>query len=168
MRTLLIDSVSGITEIQFLDIPSFAPERVLLIKRDGDNYMAILRRPSRSIWYSQFEDEKSEIEIINFEKEIDLEMVEVLKCLYESVLRNLKVHNDESWTADAGNFYFSANLPGLRTGTTKSPKRGSKMEELVHINEEIIRLVEKTKGSEIIFSKELIDRIRSLEKEIEN
>ena len=99
--------------------------------------------------------------MISYSKVISKSNVDLIKDLLIEPLKRIKVHSSKTWRPDVSNFYFSINEPGMKTGTTESPEKGSKMDELIAIMKELIRLTKNT-SNELELSGELIEQINKL------
>jgi len=111
-------------------MPSFTPENVLDISLNYDTkkYFLTYHIAKESIWYSE---KKNKIKVINKQKEISKESVELIKELYEIAISKTKYTEKDHVGFDGVTYYFSINSHGQKTGLTWSPKKGTIMAELV-------------------------------------
>ncbi|MBT30754.1 MAG: hypothetical protein CMO01_13930 [Thalassobius sp.] len=158
----LIQTVSGITELRFISLPA---ESVLIITRNEEFDLIHFRKPKNNIWYSQFNG-NTDIEVIKYDKKIDKNSVAIIKRGYEAALRNMQVHDKESYRPDAGRIYFSVAAGVVRTGTTEYPREGTRMKELLLISYELIKMVKNPNIEVLRFDEKLIKRIEDLETQI--
>jgi hypothetical protein len=172
LKELMIDSIEGVTEMQFIELPAWGPESVLIISRlDDDIYSINYRKPNQNLWYPHLEnwqnnsnEKKANIFIYKFDKFIDKGSVEILKGLYKSAIMDAKFEITDKWRPDVTNYYFTLSIQGnMYTGKTKSPKKESELYELISINKHLIDLIENDSIRTITFNDNLIERVKQLD-----
>jgi hypothetical protein len=140
VRQVLFNGLTDYPEIRFLVMPSFTPENVLDIEfnRDNNKYYLKYHICDKNIWYNTTFDK---VNVNKFSTEIDKESVEKIKSLFSIAIAQVRfspaVDLDEDVEiiirTDGIRYYFTNQHYGLKTGTTHSPDKGTKMKKLVDI-----------------------------------
>ena len=174
VRKVLFNGLTDKPEIRFQVMPSFTPESVLDIERDGGKCYLIYHICDKMIWNNTSWEE---VEVIKFKSEIDSESVRLIKSLFEIATAQVRyperIINPDGLEAitvrvDGENYYFSTYINdghGVRAGTVWSPKKGSKMEKLVMIGNKLIELA-KSEKERVTFDTELKKSIENLIEEL--
>lgn len=100
---------------------------------------------------------------------IDTKAAIKLKELYSTVLLQVSPNRKPISGFDGIHYYFYSKGINIRSGTTWSPRKGTKMGELVEISETIISLVRNHRGKTAIkFDNSLLERIDNLVQRIQS
>jgi len=145
IKAILFKGLSEYPEIRYFVTPSFGTEYVLQIEhqRDSNKYYIVFNRAKQSIWGTK---DKQSIEVKTSRKRISKKDVELIKGLYTNAIKKTKYIENDLIGFDGSTYVFTAFDFGLKTGQTWSPKRDTKMYELVQISE---KLIGKTKATNL-------------------
>jgi hypothetical protein len=166
VRKILMNGMSDTPELRFLIIPSFSVEEVVAIEERKGKYYIVHHKMKKSIWYTEKNKEKigvekKEIEISKTDKDLYYE-------LFKTAVNNRKYPEKERLGFDGTNYYFSVSDKGLKTGTTWSPSKKSKIRRLTEIGQSLIKIAQSTKENEVAkLEPELIERIKNLTIQLE-
>ena len=139
IRTILFNGLSDSPSARFLVRPSFSPENVLDVQFDEDNkkYFLIYRICDKMIWSN---DKPEKITLKEFKKEIEKESAELIQSLFLKYIKQTRYPAEERLGDDGVTYVFSVNDFGMKAGKTWSPPKGTKMQQLVDISQELISL----------------------------
>ncbi|WP_299251832.1 hypothetical protein [uncultured Lacinutrix sp.] len=162
LRKSLLKGLSDSPKIQYLSTPSFSTEYVLHI----NDSIATYRKAINNIWYSKNTDSTN---IEKYKSPINKESIELLQNLYRKAIKKTKyqiIEPENSNNLISGNdgttYLFSVYNFGIKSGKTWSPKEGTKLFDLVQINEEIIEKIKISKGKPIKINGRLKRKIHKL------
>jgi len=160
VRKVLFEGLTDTPEIRFQIMPSFTPESVLII--DDDSIIYHICR--QVIWRNE---NWKNVKVNKFKVEIDRKSVELIKSLFETAISQVRFPYEYEKGLDGENYYFSIFELGYGTksGTVWSPDKGSKMEKLVDIGNQLIELVKSGK-EKVKIDNELQKEIETLIKEL--
>jgi len=163
VRNKLLDGLDDRPIIRYQRMPSFSGENVLNIYELRDSTFEISYHESnRSIWYNP---EEKPI-IYKFRKSISEREVSLIKALFKSAIDNVRYPKEDVMGLDGTTYIFGYQALGLRTGKTWSPKKGTLLNLLVKISDQIIDNV-KIANKEFIITAEIEDQILSLTREFD-
>lgn len=158
---------------KYLVMPSFDPEYFLGLTEIDNVYYLIYRAPEESVWGKIGEAQRNgvnvdsvSVKVQEVRREISLESAKHIQGLVYRAVRNArfpdpfpeeKIRIKEggkkqlaisvTMGMDGTNYYFTAkDVVGDKTATIWSPDKGTKMEELVSVFEEVIDRVRHTNG----------------------
>jgi hypothetical protein len=146
VKEILFKDLSYRPMAQLVIIPSFSKEVVWQIyqPQDSDKYYSIFRTGTANIWYNQYEVKPKKIEAITKEVEISKETAELINDLFTAAVYTVKYASEDGTIGlDGTTYYFSVFYYGMKSGTTWSPSKDSKMGQLVEICQELINSTEK-------------------------
>ena len=171
IHSILFNGLEERPVIRFQVMPSFTPESVLDIefdKKDNKHYL-IYHICQQMIWCNP---EPNRITVNKFRTEIDEKSVDLIKSLFDIAIAQVRypkiiqsANSEEilipSIMLDGTSYYFTIGMIGypLRSGYTRSPSKGTKMEKLVDIGEKLIELAQS--------ESEKVTLDKNLQKEIE-
>jgi len=148
VRKVLFDGLSDSPEVRFQVMPSFTPENVLDIEFDRvkNKYYLIYHICEKIIWYS--DEDLENVKVSKFKAEIDKKSVDLIKSLFGTAISQVKfpptIKEGEmiSVGLDGENYFFTINEYGygIKSGTVWSPNKGSKMDKLITIGNQLIEL----------------------------
>jgi hypothetical protein len=159
IRSILFKGLSDSPEIRYFVKPSFDTEYVLQIEydRDNDNYFIVFQRAKESIWYKK---DKQNIIVEIKRNRISKGDVELIKDLYINAIKKTQFIERDIIGLDGTTYVFTVFDFGLKTGQTRSPKKDTKMDELIHISE---KLIGETKAMDFLgLSHRLKNKIKEL------
>ena len=140
IRKVLFSGLTDSPKARFFIKPSFEPESVLDIEYDYklDEYCMVYQVVSESIWDSE---NKKSIKVKRFEKEISANTAELIISLFSKAVSTTKKPIKDNDGNDGTDFYFTVRDGHQISGKIWSPKKGSKMRELVEVSNEIIKIM---------------------------
>lgn len=147
IRKILMNGMSDIPEVRFLIIPSFATEEVVAIEKEDENYFIIHHRMTKSIWYT--DENKEDIKVQKTKVQISKSDAQLYIDLFKVAMSKRKYPVEMNFGNDGNNYYFSVYDSPLKTGTVWSPRKGTKMKELVDIGNSLIKLALQTEKGKI-------------------
>ncbi|MDR2148277.1 MAG: carboxypeptidase-like regulatory domain-containing protein, partial [Tannerella sp.] len=150
VRQILFNGLTDAPEIRLLVMPAFTPENVLDIEYDENKNKYYLKYHicDKNVWYNK---NSHKIKVFKYKTEIDKESVELIKSLIETAVDQARFppqpgEDDEIVVkADGVRYYFTGKNHGLKTGVTHSPAKGTLMERLVDIGNQLIELAKSGK-----------------------
>ncbi|MCE7990573.1 MAG: hypothetical protein HEP71_01280 [Roseivirga sp.] len=165
IRDLLFEGLSDQPISQLIILPSFSKELVWQIDNNqkDNKYYSITSTANHSIWYNQYEDKPKKLKQEISRNEITKESAELIRKLFLVALKGVK-YSDDRQGLDGTNYYFSVTEMGSKSGTIWSPRKGSKMRELVDLSQRVIGETQKQSN----LSKSLIKDINKLISELNN
>lgn len=140
IRNKLFKDMSDDPMIRLLVTPSFSPEYIFQIERDGNNeYLAKLNIANKNIWYNK---EIEKIIVNQHVAKINENDVNLLNDVYSSIID--KVHHPikESIGMDGTTYYLSVWKTGLKSGEIWSPK-DSINKTITNITQELINEIKQ-------------------------
>lgn len=135
---LLLDGLSEKPLARYLVLPSFSAEYILSVEKDSsENFKIVVHCCSENFWYSK---DKSSVKVKKYDKLIDKNFALSIKKLFDKVTGQIKPTDELSLHADGTTYYFSttSDTEELITGEKWSPIKGSKMDKLVQVCEDLI------------------------------
>ncbi|AGC77796.1 hypothetical protein LX97_02024 [Nonlabens dokdonensis] len=147
IRKILMNGMSDAPEVRFLIIPSFATEEVVAIEKEDENYYIIHHRMTKSIWYT--DENKEDIKVQKTKVRISKFDAQLYIDLFKAAMSKRKYPHKMNFGTDGNNYYFSVYDSPLKTGTTWSPRKGTKMKELVDIGNSLIKLALQSEKGKI-------------------
>ena len=153
VRKVLFQGLDFRPLARLLILPSFTPESVVELEVDRTNFKlyVVYQIGEKMIWNN---DNLEQLKLTKIKKEITKESAQLIRKLFETAVVGTKESDDEKITMvgenysvtiknlslDGENYFFTANIPIPKTGTTHSPPAESKMGRLVNIGLELITL----------------------------
>ena len=163
-NVLFLDSFSFVPVIRFVALSSFTSESALIINRDFQNnkYYLTYRISKKNIWHATNNDTLEFNEIV---KEIPFTTVELLKNLFSEAISKARYPKRNMHSGlDGTSYIFILNERGIKSGRSGSPKKGTKVFELVEICSELIELVKITKENLLEIDSSFYKKIKRLTK----
>ncbi len=134
---IVANSQNGQLICRLLVTPSFSPEYIIKIEKNTEKYFVTYLLANKNIWQTEKFDE------IKFQKrrwEISKQNAGKIHNLFETSLDHTKSSDKTRKMTDGINYYFTSIGNGrLRSGTKKSPKKGTKIYELIQIIESLVQ-----------------------------
>lgn len=160
VRKVLFEGLSGTHEIRFQVMPSFTPESVLEIEVDDETnkYYLVYHICEEKIWNNENWDK---VKVIKYKTEIEKESVDLVKSLFEVTISQTRYPVEFNGGSDGETYYFSVFNFGIKSGRVWSPSKGTKMDKLVNIGNELIKLA-KSKVKFVKIDRELREMIENL------
>ena len=164
VREILFNGLTDSPVIRFQVMPSFTPENVLDIEfdRENDKYYIVYHICNQSIWYNE---KWKKIKVNKSKTEIDKESVELIKSLFDLAISQTTFPEEENMGLDGVYYYFSIYKWGLKSGTIWSPTDETKMDKLVNIGYDLVKLAQ-TKEDLVKFDSDFQVKIESLINEL--
>ena len=161
VRNELFDGLEDRPIVRYQRMPSFSGENLLNIYKTDSTFRIIYHESKRSIWYNP------EIKpvIYKFTKQITVEEVNLIKSLYKAAIDNAQYPEEDVRGLDGTTYIFSYQAYGLRTGKTWSPRKGTLLNRLVKISDQIIENV-KVVNKKLIVTEAIEEQILSLISEL--
>lgn len=153
IRHVLLDSLASQFAVRIVVVPSFSPEYMLSIEpgKTRSEFVLIHRMVSRSIWSEQFNQKNYEtIRVNERRKNIPQPLAPDLIKLFGMAVNQTRFPEQRSLGTDGTNYYVVVNNFGLRGGYTWSPRRGSLMEKLVAIIDQLTPFVLHDQSADFI------------------
>lgn len=178
VRQVLYDGLTDSPVIRYFILPSFTPESVLEIEYDKkeNKFFLVYHIGEKMIWSN---DDWADTKVLKYKKSISKEEVDLIKSLFESAVMGAKNQEipkkinanglEEHYVHLDGVTYFFFYLEqetGLKSGRVWSPNKGTKMNRLVVIGDQLIELT-KSETSTVVLSEELKTDIVNLTKDLE-
>lgn len=160
---LLLDGLSEKPLARYLVLPSFSAEYILSVEKDSsENFKIVVHCCSENFWYSK---DKFNVNVKKYNKLIDKNFALSIKKLFDKVTGQIKQPGDLRIGADGTTYYFSttSDTEQLVTGEKWSPIKGSKMDKLVQVCEDLILFtIDRIDNKNV-----LIDKINTFQTELE-
>ncbi len=158
IREILLKDFDEYSQIRYIVTPSFEPEFALEITRDSTSkYYVNYHHTNKKIWRVK---DKSSIEILKIKKGIPAESAILVEELFNKALAQTRYIHKDLIGGDGIRYYFFNNF---ESGTTWSPKQGTRMEQLVNICNDLIKFAN---SNEIDLAFDLKKRIKRLIRKI--
>lgn len=148
VRKILMNGMSDTPEVRFLIIPSFATEEVVAIENESDKFFIVHHKMEKSIWYT--DENKEDIKVQKTKVQISKSDAQLYIDLFKVAVEKKKYPEEPIFGTDGTNYYFSVSDSGLKTGTVWSPRKGTKMKELVDIGNSLIKLALQTEKGKFV------------------
>ncbi|MCV9386188.1 hypothetical protein [Reichenbachiella ulvae] len=133
IRSFLLDTLNKRPLARLLVLPSFTSEYVINLENIEGTYVVTKVSVDRSIWYAENPDD---IKIIISERSISKTLADKIDNLFETALDQTKYKNNGMMGTDGTTYYFtSIGNSGRRTATKWSPRKGTKINQLIGITE---------------------------------
>ena len=160
VKNKLFNGIEDRPIIRYQRIPSFSGENLLNIYKRDSTFEIIFLEAKQSIWYNP------EIKpvIYQYRKQITEEEVSLIKALYKAAIDNVRYPKEDIRGLDGTTYIFSYLAYGLRTGKTWSPKKGTLLDRLVDISNQIIENVKRV-SKKMIITEKIEEQILSLTRE---
>jgi hypothetical protein len=178
VRKILFQGMDFRPIIRLVILPSFSPESVLEVEFNrSTNKMYVVYQIAEEMIANNPNWEQTKLKSIK--KEITNESAKFIQRLFQAAVAGIKESDDEQITqvgdnytltvkhvgVDGENYFFTANVPIPKTGTTWSPPTESKMGRIVNIGLEVINLARNEKEP-IEFDSKLKEKMTQLTAEL--
>lgn len=148
LRQVLMKKAPDDSVLQFLILPSFAPETLLSLHRVGQGYEAVVISPKEQIWYSKASVD--DIECIEARKSFPLPAAERMCVVWKQLLLRTRYTEAGPTTLDGVAYAFLLSEQGLGDwgGRSSNPRPGTRPDVLAQIGEDVIAYVRADTASE--------------------
>ncbi len=136
IRSFLLDTLNTRPLVIMLVLASFSNEYVINLEKLEGAYLVTKVTTDKSIWYTE---NPEEINVIASTHYISKNLADQVNELFEIALNQTKYNNDGILGTDGTNYYFTATGNfGRRTSSKWSPRKGTKIYELVRLTELLV------------------------------
>jgi hypothetical protein len=151
IKKYLTHDLSNRSTARVIVMPAFSPEYIVSVEQDSIGYFIFFRTYSKSISneYNNTKSMDNALEV-EYKNRIDSTLADQLHELFYQTISQSRYPKTEYFTIpfgpkagkkmrnhishfDGDIYYFSAFENGIRSGTTWSPREGTKMAKLVHV-----------------------------------
>ncbi|MCC7064174.1 MAG: hypothetical protein IT456_15290 [Planctomycetes bacterium] len=148
LRQVLMKKAPDDSVLQFLVMPSFAPETLLSLHRVGQGYEVVVISPKEQIWYSKVS--VGEIECIEARKSLPSATAEQMCVVWKKMLLRTRYTEAAPTTLDGVAYAFLLSEQGLGDwgGRSSNPRPGTRPDVLAQIGEDVIAYVRADAASE--------------------
>lgn len=148
LRQVLMKKAPDHSVLQFLVMPSFAPETLLSLHRVGQGYEVVVISPKEQIWYSKVS--VGEIECIEARKSFPSATAEQMCVVWKKMLLRTRYTEAGPTTLDGVAYAFLLSEQGLGDwgGRSSNPRPGTRPDVLAQIGEDVIAYVRADTASE--------------------
>jgi hypothetical protein len=169
LRDVLFERAEWRNEFQFLRMPSFQAEALLTVRREGEDFVAQVLRPTSQVWAYRLST--NDLEVIEKQKKLPRELAGRACRLWQNMLLRTRFQK-RNLALDGIGYAFLGRAPGYTQLAAEShnPEKDTKPDLLARVGDQLIAFVEATTNDECNIEKAtglLMNRMEEALKEAE-